>query len=132
MDRIEHLESSIAYAEARVKKADRVLALYDNPDFNEIVVKGYLEAEAIRMVGLYGSGSGSPEQLRELEKDMHGIGAFRRFLVQLVQEGRQARSDLEANKEALQEELAMAAEARASGEEPALSFDADYNGSLGA
>jgi hypothetical protein len=63
---------------------------------------------------------------------MHGIGAFRRFLVQLVQEGRQARSDLEANKEALQEELAMAAEARASGEEPALPFDADYNGSLGA
>ena len=132
MDRIEQIENSIKYAEDRVKRSDRVLALYDNPDFNEIVVKGYLEAEAIRMVGLYGSGSGSPDQLRELEKDMHGIGSFRRYLVQLVQEGKMAKSDLEANKEALQEELAMAAEARASGEEPALPFDADYNGSLGA
>lgn len=132
MDRIEQIENSIKYAEERVKRSDRVLALYDNPDFNEIVVKGYLEAEAIRMVGLYGSGSGSPEQLRELEKDMHGIGSFRRYLVQMVQEGKMAKSDLEANKEALQEELAMAAEARASGEEPALPFDADYNGSLGA
>ena len=63
---------------------------------------------------------------------MHGIGAFRRFLVQLVQEGRQAKSDLEANKEALQEELAAEAEARANGEEPTLRFDADYNGTLGA
>ena len=132
MDRIEQIENSIKYAEDRVKRSDRVLALYDNPDFNEIVVKGYLEAEAIRMVGLYGSGSGSPDQLRELEKDMHGIGSFRRYLIQLVQEGKMAKSDLETNKEALQEELAMAAEARANGEEPALPFDADYNGSLGA
>lgn len=132
MDRITQLETSIEYAQKRVERGERVLALYDNTDFNEIVVKGYLEQEAIRMVGLYGSGSGSPEQLKELEKDMHGIGAFRRFLVQLVQEGRQAKSDLEANKEALQEELAMEAEARANGEEPTLPFDADYNGSLGA
>ena len=132
MDRIEQIENSIKYAEDRVKRSDRVLALYDNPDFNEIVVKGYLEAEAIRMVGLYGSGSGSPDQLRELEKDMHGIGSFRRYLIQLVQEGKMAKSDLETNKEALQEELMLAAEARANGEEPALPFDADYNGSLGA
>ena len=132
MDRIEQLEASIEYAAERVKKADRVLALYENPDFKEIVIKGYFEAEAIRMVGLYGSGSGTPEQLRDLEKDMHGVGSFRRFLVQLVQEGRQSKSDLEANKEALQEELALAAEARARDEEPTLNFDADYNGSLGA
>ena len=69
MDSITKLENSIEHASQRVVKAKKVKALYDHPDFNEIVVKGYLEAEAIRMVGLYGSGSGSPDQLRELEKD---------------------------------------------------------------
>jgi len=132
MDRISQIEDSIEYAKRRIARSEKVLKLYDDPIFNEIVVKNYFEQEAIRMVSLYGSGSGSEEQLRDLEKDMHAIGAFRRYLSQIVQEGRQAQSDLVMNQEALEEELAIQAEARANGEEPALPFDADYNGNLGA
>lgn len=132
MDRIDQLENSIEYAKARIERCDQVLRLSENPDFQAIVGKGYFEKEAIRLVGLYGSGNLSPEQLVETQKDMHGVGSFRRFLAQIVQEGQQARSDLQSNQETLQEELAMRAAAKAAGEEPAVAFDADYAGSLGA
>ena len=132
MDRIDQLENSIEYAKARIERCDQVLRLSENPDFQAIVGKGYFEKEAIRLVGLYGSGNLSPEQLIETQKDMHGVGSFRRFLAQIVQEGQQARSDLQSNQETLQEELAMRAAVKAAGEEPAVAFDPDYAGSLGA
>lgn len=132
MDRIEKIEASIEHAETKVKLAQDLLDLYDDPRFQKIVVKMYLEQEPVRLVSLYGSGTGSAEQLREVEKDMHGIGSFRRFLTQIIGEGRQAKNDLQANKEALEDELAMQAEARANGEDIPVSDDADYAGSLGA
>lgn len=132
MDRIDQIEQSIEHAQGRVNKAKKVLALLDYPDFKEIVVKGYFEQEAIRMVALYGDGTGTPEMLADLQKDMHGVGAFRRFLSAIVQDGRQAESDLQNNKEALQEELAFRAEAQRNGEQIPLELDADYAGNLGA
>lgn len=132
MDRLTQIETGIEFAQKRVDKAARVLELYDDPRFKEVIINGYFEAEAIRMVGLYGSGSGSQEQLRDLEKDMHAVGALRRYLSMIVQDGRMAEGDLQANKEALQEELAERAEAQRNGEDLPLSNDPDYAGSLGA
>lgn len=132
MDRIDRIEESIEYAKVRIERCDQVLRLSENPDFQAIVAKGYFEKEAIRLVGLYGSGNLSAEQLIEVQKDMHGVGSFRRFLAQIVQEGQQARSDLQSNQETLQEELAMRAQMKAAGEEAPVPFDADYAGSLGA
>lgn len=132
MDRINQIEQSIEHAQARVNKAKKVLSLLDHPDFKEIVVKGYFEQEAIRMVALYGDGTGSAEMLSDLQKDMHGVGAFRRYLSAIVQDGRQAEADVRLNQETLQEELAMVAEAKARGEDMPQSVDPDYAGNLGA
>ena len=132
MDRINQIEQSIDHAKARVDKAKSVLALFDNANFQEIVVKGYFEKEAIRMVARYGDGTASPEELQELQKDMHAVGAFRRFLSMIVQDGRQAEADVRQNQDTLQEELAMRAEAQRMGQEMPVENDPDYAGSLGA
>ena len=69
MDRIDRIEESIEYAKVRIERCDQVLRLSENPDFQAIVAKGYFEKEAIRLVGLYGSGNLSAEQLTEVQKD---------------------------------------------------------------
>lgn len=132
MDPITKLEQSIEHASKRVAKAKKVKALYDHPDFNEIVVKGFFEQESIRMVARYGDGTASAEELVDLQKDMHAVGAFRRYLSMIVQDGRNAESDIRVAQEALEEELAMQAEARSRGEELPASVDPDYAGNLGA
>ena len=132
MDRINQLEASIDHAKARVEKAKAVLALFDNANFQEVVVKGYFEKEAIRMVACYGDGTGTPEMLADLQKDMHAVGAFRRYLSMIIQDGRQAESDVRQNQETLQEELAMRAEAQRMGQEMPSEIDPDYAGNLGA
>ena len=71
MDRINQIEQSIDHAKARVDKAKSVLALFDNANFQEIVVKGYFEKEAIRMVARYGDGTASPEELQEQVFEAH-------------------------------------------------------------
>jgi hypothetical protein len=132
MDSISKLENSIEHANKRVSKAKKVKALYDHPDFNEIVVKGFFEQESIRMVARYGDGTTPAEELIDLQKDMHAVGAFRRYLSMIVQDGRNAESDIRVAQEALEEELAMQAEARSRGEDLPAEVDPDYAGNLGA
>lgn len=132
MDSITQIENSIEYAQAKVNLAKKLVDLYDNPVFNEVIVKGYMETEAIRLVGYYGSGRGTAEEKAEMERDMHGIGSFRAYLSKIISEGQQAENDLQMHKEMREEMLRERAETAARQEQLPLDIDPDYAGSLGA
>lgn len=131
MSGLDQIELSISEAEKRVNKAKKAIELYDNPLFKELVVEGYFEQEAIRLVGLYGAGVLDDNQKQEVQRDMHGVGSFRRFLRNIVRDGEQAELDLNSAKDQREEYLYMQAQQQADGQ-ATLDFDSDYAGSLGA
>lgn len=95
MNHLDIIENSIEHARSRIAKAEAVTRLFNNTDFNEVLVKGYIEKEAVRLVGLYGSGR-LPEEMRvDVERDMHAIGAFESYLQRTITDGHTAVSDLE-------------------------------------
>jgi len=131
MSGLDQIELSISEAEKRVNKAKKAIELYDNPLFKELVVEGYFEQEAIRLVGLYGAGVLDDNQKQEVQRDMHGVGSFRRYLRNIVRDGEQAELDLNSAKDQREEYLFQQAEQQADGQ-TTLDFDSDYAGSLGA
>jgi hypothetical protein len=96
MNQLKKIEDSIASAKGRIARAAGAARLYDNPDFKRLIVEEYLRDQPIRMVNLYGSGSLLPEQKRELELDLHAVGALQTFLYRTFGDGELAESDLES------------------------------------
>lgn len=125
---LDQIDESIKSAQARVDKAERAKALYDNALFKELVVEGYFRDEAVRTVSLYGSGS--IVEREGLERDMHAIGAFRKFLANIVEDGKRAHSDLEVARNQRDAVIATMQEVQTG--EILAEVDPDYAGSLGA
>lgn len=129
---VDKIEMSMAHSETLIAKKQIAIELYDNPLFNKLVVKEYFETEAIRLVGLYGSGTLDEEDKIAVERDMYAIGAFQRFLRRKVSDGQQAERDLEALKNEREEILAAQADAKLHGYDLPGEIDPDYAGNLGA
>ena len=132
MSQLDQIEHSIEYAKERITKGEKAISLHDNAAFNDIIVKGYFEKEAQRLVMLYGSGNCTEEMKREMERDMHAIGALQSYLRNIVRDGHQAESDLRSAEDQRSDFYAAQSEAAQRGEAKPLTDDADYAGNLGA
>lgn len=83
-----------------VEQAKACMRLNDNPDFQSVIMKAYLEDEPRRIGALMASGRCTPKVFDECVEDLRGIGNLASFLSQYAQKGVIANEELEALEEA--------------------------------
>lgn len=97
------LDSQIKQAEPQLKLAKALERLKLNPDFKEVVLKGYLEDSAVRLVHLRADAAmQDPEQQAAILRGIDGIASFHSFLHTVAVQGRIAEkqtNDAEAQRE---------------------------------
>lgn len=100
---IQELEVSIENLQEAVDFAAKVRRLSQNKDFQEVVEQGYFINEASRMLLLRDDPSLPQDKKINLEADMYGPGAFKRFLFVIIQQGMMAESQIAEFKETMDE-----------------------------
>ena len=104
---IKQVEMSIQEAETNVKNRDHVIALSKNPDFRELIMKGYFEQEAVRLVHMKGAqGMQSPEQQTLVSNAMLAVSNFKQYLDNMVQMGNVSEKALKDHEQTREELLA--------------------------
>ena len=99
-------EIQVEMTEAReaVDLADTLKRLHNNADFKKVIVEGYFEKEAIRLVGLKSAASmHTPEAQAHIIRSIDGIGELQQHFNMIYIMGEQAYNALEESAEALQE-----------------------------
>lgn len=103
-DAIHEIELSITQAQEFIRRAEALERLYKNPDFQEIVVKGYFEREPIRLVHLKSDPNmQAPDRQAGIIKEMDGIGSLRGYFQVIFMQGNQAQEAISESEEALEE-----------------------------
>jgi len=111
-EQLETIELSMKQAKSAIADMDVLNRLTANKDFEEIVLKGYFEKEASRLVLLRADPSMQDKQGREMiDNQIIAIGYLRQHFVTIMHFGRMAQKTL-ADDEETQAEL-LAEEARA-------------------
>ena len=78
---IRQLEANIENAKAMVNIGKSIERLRNNLDFKEVVLKGYFEREAVRLVHLKADPNmQTPERQASIISQMDSIGAFASYL----------------------------------------------------
>lgn len=97
------LDGQIKQAEPQLKLAKALERLKLNPDFKEVVLKGYLEDSAVRLVHLRADAAAqAPESQAAILRGIDGIASFHAYLHTIVVQGRVAErqtNDAEAQRE---------------------------------
>ena len=103
-NQVQQIELSIEHANKAIAKMEAMERLFDNPDFNTVVLEGYYVQEASRAVMLKGDPNvqGQAEQ-DQIDNIITGIGAFRQYVNTLVQMGMMAKNAVEDDRAALAE-----------------------------
>ena len=100
-DDIQMLELSIEHAQEMVDLRDEVLRLSNNDTFKKVIMQGYFENEAVRLVHLMGDPRLKEADREAVQRDMMGIGALKRFLSNMVQMGNAAEKEIADHRETL-------------------------------
>lgn len=101
MTEIEEIELSIEDAKKIVTKGEMAEKLYTNPEFEALILEGFMKEEVLRMTSLM-SDPNIPETFREcVKRDLHGPATLRRYLQTLVQMGRAAQNEIEGHEETI-------------------------------
>jgi hypothetical protein len=103
---IKQLEANIERAKELVKAGESIERLRNNVDFKEVILKGYFEREAIRLVHLKADPNmQTPERQASILLQMDAIGALSSYLnTGLVMADRAAQA-IEADTETITELL---------------------------
>jgi hypothetical protein len=104
---IDAIERNIEKAKAEVEFGAALERLKANKDFKKVVLEGYFEKEAIRLVHLKADcNMQSPEMQRSIVQQMDAIGSFSEFLNVRLQRAGMATKQIEADEETRDEILA--------------------------
>lgn len=108
---LEILEMQITDAKKKIARKDMLVRLQNNPDFKELIEKGFLEQHAVRQVMLKAHpGMQSEATQKMLDQQITTIGGFKQFLLNVYAEGINAEvsvsADEDTREELLKEELA--------------------------
>ena len=100
-EQMQEIEVNIANARGKVADRDMLRNLLKNKDFERIIMKLYLEEEAVRLVHLK---SEPMEELHKVNIDnkMYGIGALDRFFRSIMAEGSQMEIAIRESEEELE------------------------------
>lgn len=103
-NQIKVIEESIKSAKKLVELADALERLKSNKDFKTIVMEGYFEKEAIRLVQAKSNpGLQSPEMQKLIITQIDAIGNLNLFFTTLVQQAAMARKSIEQDEAAIEE-----------------------------
>lgn len=103
-DAVQEIELSIEQAKEFVERGKRLERLQANPDFQEIIGKGYFEREAIRLVHLKSDPNiQCPEKQASIVRDMDAIGSLRWYLQVIQMQAVNAAMAIADGEEALDE-----------------------------
>lgn len=102
---LEAIDRSIKQAQALVELGSAVDRLRSNKDFKKIVIEGYFEKEAIRLVHLKADPSmQSAASQQSINQQMDAIGAFSQYLDMTLRHADQARKQI-ASDESMRDEI---------------------------
>jgi len=101
-EQVQEIEKSIRNAKKAVDLGAAVQRLRTNRDFKLVVLDGYLEQEAIRLVHLKSAPEfQSPERQASVIRDIDSIGALAGYLNNLINFAGMASKQLESDQETL-------------------------------
>lgn len=109
-DTIQAIEENIKRARKLVEVGDALERLKNNRDFKKVMIEGYFEQEAIRLVHLKSDPNvQSPEMQKSIMSQIDAIGAISQYFSTVMHKSSIASkaiaSDEEARDELLEEEL---------------------------
>ena len=91
---IQEVEVNIEAARSIIAKGDAIDRLYQNKDFQEIIIQGYLKDEAHRLALLSGVPHLDPLKGANILRDIQAIGTFYAFLDTTLKRADQMREDV--------------------------------------
>lgn len=102
-ENIKMVEITIEELQEAVKLAEALIRLQDNPDFNLVVNKGYLQDDAIRLVHLRADPSQqTPEHQATIDKQIDGIGSLINYFRRILSMASTARDEIADHQETLE------------------------------
>jgi hypothetical protein len=90
-------KASVEHVIAQAKSASR---LADNKDFQDIIMRAYMQDEPVRLAGLIASGRVSESVIDDCVVDLKSIGNLNSFLSQFIAKGNIAVEELAGLEEA--------------------------------
>ena len=105
---IEEIEISMEEARVKVKDMDDILSLTGYPIFQRLIIKGYFEEYALNCLRMSTSVAVDDRTRKQVEIDMHGPSALRRYLDGIIQQGVAAKNAISVGEnhiQQLQEEI---------------------------
>jgi len=103
-NQIKVIEESIKSAKKLVELADALERLKSNKDFKTIVMEGYFEKEAIRLVQAKSNPAlQSAEMQKSIITQIDSIGNLNVYFTTLVQQAAMARKSIEQDEAAIEE-----------------------------
>jgi len=99
---VEEIEMTIEQAKMAIKDKEQLKSLLKNKAFKRIIMKLYLEEEAIRLVHMK-SVPMAPESKENIDNLMYGIGGLQRFMQRVIDLGNEMEQSLSDNEEYLEE-----------------------------
>ena len=106
-DALQEIESSIKQASEFVDFGNAIERLRSNRDFKKVIMEGYFEKEAIRLVHLKAdSAMQSNLNQTDIVKQMDAIGALNQFFLTKGQIARMAARSIESDEQTREELLA--------------------------
>lgn len=110
-NQIEEIEINITHAKEVISKGDSLERLLNNRDFKKVVVEGYFEKEAIRLVHMKSDyNSQSAEVQKDIDHDIMAIGRLSKYFNEVFRCADLARKAVEHDEETREELLAEGAE----------------------
>jgi hypothetical protein len=99
---IEEIEISIEEGRKKVKEMEDLLTLTDNPIFSRLIIKGYFEDYALNCLRMSTSVAIDDRTRKQVEIDMHGPSALRRYLDGIIQQGIAAKNAISVGEDQIQ------------------------------
>ena len=109
-EELEKIEISIDHAKKLIARRECLTRLQNNPDWKELIAKGFLESHAVRQVMLKSNPGLQEDKFQKaLDNQIIAIGGFQQYLIAIENEGKNAifalQADEETREELLKEEL---------------------------
>ena len=106
-DTVQEIERNIKQAKSLVESGDALERLKGNKDFKKIILDGFFEKEAIRLVHLKADlNMQSGETQRSIVGQMDAIGTLHQYFNTILMQANQASKSIAADEEARDELLA--------------------------
>ena len=100
---IQQLEQNIQQSKKAVELGTALERLLNNRDFKNIVLKGYLEQEAVRLVHLKSiPAMDSPAKQAAVIRDIDAIGSFSGYLNEIARQAELGRKDIIHSEETIE------------------------------